>query len=75
MASIPWHHLYLENKSPVPFNTSNLPLMGIDSWATGRDTTESGVAKTPNLDENSINSLLTSATWHFHMIQDDQTSV
>lgn len=28
----------------------------MDNWATGRDTTASGVAKTPNLDESSADS-------------------
>lgn len=34
--------------------------MGIDSWGTGRATTASGLAKTPNLDKNSTKFHLTS---------------
>lgn len=44
----------------------------MDSWATGRATTTSGVAKTPSLCENSTQTFLTSALWGFQIIQDYQ---
>lgn len=47
-----------KKKGHIPRTISKLPLMGIESWATGRDTTASGVAKTPSLYENSTESCL-----------------
>lgn len=58
-----WSHLDFwallgRNKSYVPRTNSKLPLIGMDNWATGRDTTASGVAKTPSLHEKSTDSYL-----------------
>lgn len=58
-----WSHLDFwallgRNKGYVPRTNSKLPLIGMDNWATGRDTTASGVAKTPSLHEKSTDSYL-----------------
>lgn len=45
-----------KKKRYIPRIISNFWFTGMDNWATGRDTTASGVAKTPNLDESSTDS-------------------